>query len=86
MVALATKLQELQIEILDFSQLIEKTFDLESPYLSKNVDTLFADPEEIYLCPGYSEELDALRRDLDTNNASIQRDYLDIAESVKGVG
>lgn len=83
-VALATKLQELQIEILDFSQLIEKTFDLESPYLSKNVDTLFADPEEIYLCPGYSEELDALRRDLDTNNASIQRDYLDIAESVKG--
>lgn len=83
-VALATKLQELQMETLDFSQLIERTFDLESPYLSKNIDTLFADPEEIYLSPGYSEELDALRRDLDTNNAFIQRDYLDVSERVKG--
>lgn len=83
-VTLATKLQELQVEMLDFSQLIEKTFDLESPYLSKSVNTLFADPGEIYLCPGYNEELDALRKDLDVNNASIQQDYSDISENIKG--
>lgn len=83
-IALATKLQDLQMETLDFSQLIERTFDLESPYLLRNVDTLFADPGEIYLSPGYNEDLDILRKDLDTNNASIQSDYLDISENIKG--